>query len=795
MNYSDAIKYLYDFRQNNIIIALTGRTGSGCSTVANLLKCKQFKDLPFPRTVTGVASDYLSREKQLENDIIYNYMCSDNHWYNFEVIEVSAIILSFVLERGKNDFINYFKGIINNTTRQSDISIGNIDGIITIINNNTKYFDDINDNELDRALESDVLTQQNCLNFYLKELPDFKQAIKSDFDKIYCYKTTRTAAGVQTSKLNLYTFIMQNLGNNLRASGNYYTEQESSLFSNVIVERIDKIITLIKQTNARTRVCIDSLRNPMEILYFRDRYKCFYTFSINVEETNRRKRLNHLSEEELTNLDMVEYPKQYEKENEFFFHQDMQKCIELADVHINNSDIGNSRYFFLTSQLAKYIALILHPGLVVPSKEERCMQIAYNARLNSGCLSRQVGAVITSKDYSIKAVGWNDTPSEQTPCNLRTVDSFCETKSGFFFSDYELSNVDFNRALEVIKDKREEENLKCGIPYCYCFKDVYNAIEKNKNQVHTRSLHAEENAFLQISKDGGMGIKGGKLFVTASPCELCSKKSFQLGIEDIYYIDPYPGIAQQNILNFGMGSKPRVHLFNGVVGEKYIELYLQRIARKDELAFLYGFENKKVISEMYVPKTKELKFSDIEYELVNINFKFNSRSEIICKTKYTFVPRINNIQDMEFIVSWTGSNFDDIKCEKYHVMKIETGNKTLHKYRMCFNEPLPINEKCEYEIETHVRDLNIAMLPYITNKIKYLTKKLVITLEYDARENFIDKNTIISTQYADFNMEQLLAKKSLNPETADNCNRCTYVVEEPILNYCYGIEWKFKKTT
>ena len=45
--------------------------------------------------------------------------------------------------------------------------------------------------------------------------------------------------------------------------------------------------------------------------------------------------------------------------------------------------------------------------------------------------------------------------------------------------------------------------------------------------------------------------KNGKLFCTASPCELCSKKAFQLGIKDIYYIDPYPGIALKHIIRFG----------------------------------------------------------------------------------------------------------------------------------------------------------------------------------------------------------------------------------------------------
>lgn len=36
------------------------------------------------------------------------------------------------------------------------------------------------------------------------------------------------------------------------------------------------------------------------------------------------------------------------------------------------------------------------------------MQLAFNVKYNSGCLSRQVGAVVTGNDFSVRSVGWND---------------------------------------------------------------------------------------------------------------------------------------------------------------------------------------------------------------------------------------------------------------------------------------------------------------------------------------------------------------------------------------------------
>lgn len=106
-----------------------------------------------------------------------------------------------------------------------------------------------------------------------------------------------------------------------------------------------------------------------------------------------------------------------------------------------------------------------------------------------------------------------------------------------------------------------------------------------KNQVHTRALHAEENAFLQLAKYGGNGINEGFLFTTASPCELCSKKAYQLGIKKIYYIDPYPGISKDHILTFG-DNNPEMILFHGAIGCAYTKLYSQRVSIKDELKML-----------------------------------------------------------------------------------------------------------------------------------------------------------------------------------------------------------------
>lgn len=93
---------------------------------------------------------------------------------------------------------------------------------------------------------------------------------------------------------------------------------------------------------------------------------------------------------------------------------------------------------------------------------------------------------------------------------------------------------------------------------------------------------------MQIVKYGGTSVKNGYLFTTASPCELCAKKAYQLGIKEIYYIDPYPGISQEHILNTG-SNRIQMKIFIGAVGRAYAQFYSQVLPIKDEIALLSNF--------------------------------------------------------------------------------------------------------------------------------------------------------------------------------------------------------------
>lgn len=382
----------------------------------------------------------------------------------------------------------------------------------------------------------------------------------------------------------------------------------------------------------RTFIVIDSIKNPYESNYLKTRYSNYYLITVYTDEDKRKKRLLYnekLEQNDIKTIDIIEqlsefknfqsdYLKRINKnqnneenpteENDFiilenitkkmvklncnsiypFIMQNIQNCIELADIFINNEDDSASR-LRLKKILLRYTSLIMSPGLVLPTKIERVMQIANTAKLCSGCISRQVGAVITDNLYNLRSIGWNHVPENHMPCLYRDINEVYNHYNEDAYSCYENDDTaTFQESIRnAVKDyySKDPENIYAnGRTIPYCFKDIYNEIIGVKNQIHPRALHAEETAFLNLTNTGSNNIHGGFLFTTSSPCELCAKKAMYMGISTVYYIQPYPGISENHILKSGPKNlRPDLVLYTGAIGRAYTQLYTPLIPKKDEM--------------------------------------------------------------------------------------------------------------------------------------------------------------------------------------------------------------------
>ena len=149
-NYKTSVDNVYKEISNLIILGLTGRTGSGCTTTANILNTKKFDDL---NLVSPKERDFLNKEER-KDAIVYKFM--KNKWEPFTIIDASGIILSFVLEQEFNDFRDYITKISEfNETSKIRISgeaelLKNINGFRSLFENGYK----IDYNNIDTILNN-----------------------------------------------------------------------------------------------------------------------------------------------------------------------------------------------------------------------------------------------------------------------------------------------------------------------------------------------------------------------------------------------------------------------------------------------------------------------------------------------------------------------------------------------------------------------------------------------------------------------------------------------------------------
>lgn len=556
---------LNNLRSEFIIIGLTGALGSGCTETAKFLGKKN--------TLKEIDS-ILDSGKKNEFDLEFRkvqrvkHYYENNLWDEFFHIRVSDILFLLYVYENKT-LEDEYKSIFKEGYNYEKIRKLS-EKFIKAITNYGNY---------DKSLK-------NILNKTNKFIVKFIN--KSD---------------------SKYTSLFQEIGNSIRSIGKV-SEKSKNVIADIlglelnvflIPEIIRRVIKLVRNENKENKkkdfFVIDALRNIYEIEFFRNRYQSFYLLSVMASEETRKNRIEGsfgLKPEDINNI------KKFETNDNGISSQAINTCIGKGDIFINNdkNDLTS-----LKKQLIVYISLIRKPGLFIPNDDERFMQVAFTARYNSGCISRQVGAVVVGIDGYLRGFGWNDTPEKHIPCLYRTPNQLSNASGNKIFSEYERSNK-FEDFMKV----KHNGNISEFLPFC--FKDEQAEIELNdkleditygnlqkdeikeilkkakfKNPTRERALHAEENAFLQISKSGGQSVINGTLYTTDSPCQLCAKKTMQLKIDRVVYIDAYPDISVKHTLNAGE-KWPSFDMFSGVIGSAYFKLYVPIIGRKDEFKAL-----------------------------------------------------------------------------------------------------------------------------------------------------------------------------------------------------------------
>ena len=464
------LSHIYGLRDNFTVIGLTGQIGSGCSDVADQLsKGFSYADFEDPLEVgINPTTMEFKHDSYRKYRIVYNYAKYKDNFKGFCRINYKDVLIAFTLLSSFDDFSKF----LESPELKKELQDGELP---------FNFY-----KEMQKLIE--LKPQFNILSEKLKSIEIQNLKTNDNWNRLYefyfdseflSFCNTIHVILKEESQLKRNK-LLQIISTNLRKSGKPFEFSEPSadnIFT--IVELINHIIKSYRKSpgEKRTQIVIDDLRSPIEIMYFKQRYAAFYTIAVTKDDGVRTKALKKKYDKTLDDYDKGKklWKEEYEGGNDYeFYKAKISACIQQADIHISfltneevtrkNDDINEQNNLFRKSgdrlldntspffswrmQLLKYVSLISHPGLIGPSPEERCMQMAYTAKHNSGCISRHVGAAITDENYSIKAIGWNNTPAGQIPCVLRNAEDLLDRKNDIkSFTEFEKADTKFDAAL------------------------------------------------------------------------------------------------------------------------------------------------------------------------------------------------------------------------------------------------------------------------------------------------------------------------------------------------------------
>lgn len=375
------------------------------------------------------------------------------------------------------------------------------------------------------------------------------------------------------------------------------------VIADILRERTNEgLIVDPKKMNSR-RVCyiIDSLKNKEELELLRSIYKdIFYMISVFSPEHERRA---HLEKEKRLNnekgeVDLLINTDDYENNTH---GQNVRNTFVEADFFIR---VSNTSPNDIATKVKRYLQLMFASSVVTPTAHEKAMYAAKSAAGNSACMSRQVGACITDREFNILSTGWNDVPKfggglyeEESFLSAdgekpKKADLRCWNYEGYCRNDRQKDLI----VDEILKKLFEDTGMdKYFTPKAKtdnaALKKKLIEILRLKSPIKdliefSRAVHAEMHAIIAGCQKTGNQMQGGKLYCTTYPCHNCARHIIAAGIEEVYYIEPYVKslgtLLHDDAITEDERQKDRVKilLYDGVAPRRFLEFFTNSATRK-----------------------------------------------------------------------------------------------------------------------------------------------------------------------------------------------------------------------
>lgn len=301
-----------------------------------------------------------------------------------------------------------------------------------------------------------------------------------------------------------------------------------------------------------------------------------------------------------------------EAEEEIEYGQRVRDTFPLADVIIDAESETSVR---LTC--SRFIRAFFGDNFISPDKDEFGMNLAKAVASRSADLSRQVGAVICSKEGEVISTGCNEVP---------------KAGGGAYWSGDSNDARDFQRGFDssskvtsqILQDvfgrlrrgwfTKSKSRMEVGTLVDLALYEGASPIMRDAQLMDIlefgRIVHAEMAAITDAARLG-LRVKGATLYCTTFPCHICARHIIAAGIDRVVYIEPYAKslaaeLYPDSLYVEGITEKdgPRVRFdhFVGIAPERYKEIFAKG-RRKDKRgkALKWDPANAKVLLERLVP--------------------------------------------------------------------------------------------------------------------------------------------------------------------------------------------------
>ncbi|WP_097755292.1 anti-phage dCTP deaminase [Escherichia coli] len=381
---------------------------------------------------------------------------------------------------------------------------------------------------------------------------------------------------------------------------------------------------------------IDSVKNSSELELLKSIYgKMIFSIGVFSPLEARRENLskiNRLSVEDIAELINTDSGEEFDHGQSV--RDTFPKCDYFLRVDSGLAEPGNAdAKGQILSKLERFFKLIFRSSVISPTEEENAMYAATSAARNSACLSRQVGAAVTSSSGELLSTGWNDVPRNggglygKQSIRLKVIDP---DHRCYTLQNRNCSNDAEKRILaEVVIDSLVQEKI---IPVKKREAAIQTIIKNSRLKdliEFSRAVHAEMHAILGASRVAGERILGGKIFVTTYPCHSCARHIIASGISEVYFIEPYRKSLALKLHSDAMtesvietDEKVKLIQFDGVAPTRFLELF-ESGSRKSkagvlELATEGAAMPVDSVSLKAIPKLEQVVIAEVDSNKLNL---------------------------------------------------------------------------------------------------------------------------------------------------------------------------------